>query len=148
MLITRIKKDMFDARKKRETDKVILLSTLYSEASMIGKTVANRESTDVEVVQVVKKFIKGIDETLSRSASEMGLSSTRTKLIKEKELIEVYLPQQLSDDELKNEITKIFNEFEIRDIRKMGSVMKTLKERFDGQYDGKEASEIIKRRLS
>lgn len=148
MLLDQIKKDSLVARKARETDKATLLSTLYSEASMVGKNDGNRESTDAEVVQVVKKFIKGIDEILTRSASELGLSSTRAKAIKEKEILETYLPQQLSEEELAIQIDAIIVKQHINEIKKMGLVMKTLKERFDGQYDGKVASEIIKGRLS
>jgi len=45
MLINKIKSDSLEARKARQTDTATLLTTLYSEASMIGKNLGNREST-------------------------------------------------------------------------------------------------------
>ena len=54
MLINQIKSDALIARKARKIDTATLLTTLYSEASMIGKNLGNRESTDQEVLQVIE----------------------------------------------------------------------------------------------
>ena len=50
MLINQIKSDALEARKARQTNTATLLTTLYSEASMVGKNDGNRESTDAEVL--------------------------------------------------------------------------------------------------
>jgi len=62
MLINKIKSDALEARKARKTNTATLLTTLYFEASMVGKNLENRESTDQEVLQVIEKFIKGANE--------------------------------------------------------------------------------------
>lgn len=58
-----------------------------------------------------------------------------------------YLPKQLELDSLKGEIFKILVEIGDQSPKAMGAVMKLLKERFDGQYDNKIASTLIKSML-
>ena len=65
MLLETINQDRNEARKMKYTATATLLTTLYSEAQMVGKNDGNRETTDAEVVAVIKKFVKNIDETLS-----------------------------------------------------------------------------------
>ena len=68
-MLEQIKGAMFSARKAR-TDKVLsdLLTTLYSEAAMVGKTKRNGESTDEEVLAVVKKFKEGVIQVIQNAA--------------------------------------------------------------------------------
>ena len=155
MLIDQIKEDSLVARKARETDKASLLTTLYSEALSIGKDDGNRITTDIKVVERVKKFIKDINENLERLSKEeenntnsFGLAVAGKKFESEKEWLSKYLPEQLSEEKLKIEIHSIMVDQDITDIKKMGLVMKTLKEKFEGQFDGKLASEIVRETLA
>ena len=144
MLLRQIKLDSLKARKARKTDKATLLTTLYSEAFMVGKN-NNRESTDVEVVQIVKKFIKGIQETISQS----GISADKIfEMEKELTVLIKYLPKQLSEEELAVEISTILVDNDITDMKGMGTVMKTLKEKFEGQFDGGLASKLVRELLA
>ena len=84
---------------------------------------------------MIKKFIKNLDETI---LANLKLPNTNTALLdREKEILEVYLPKQLSKEEL-TEIIKSLN------TKNMGDIMKNLKENHAGLYDGKMASEIVK----
>lgn len=67
-LIQQIKDKQIAARKSGDS-LASLYTTLLGEASIIGKNAGNRETTDVEVVAVVKKFIKNIDETVQALTS-------------------------------------------------------------------------------
>lgn len=155
MLLEQLKKDWFDARKARESDKALLLSTLYSECQMIGKDDGNRLTTDAEVVARVKKFIKGIDENIERlgkeevnSSNSFALAGAITKFQTEKEWISVYLPKQMTEEELKIAISTIMVEQDITSVKAMGMVMKTLNAQYNGQFDGKMASGMIRELLS
>jgi hypothetical protein len=59
-LIQTIKADQVQARKARSASASIL-TTLIGEAEMIGKNAGDRESTDEEVIAIIKKFIKNLD---------------------------------------------------------------------------------------
>lgn len=145
-LLTQIKQDQLQARKDKDQVKVGILTTLVSEAAMIGKNDGNRESTDAEVIATIKKFIKNTDETISLLEKEHG--DLVAKPLREREILMSYLPHQLTDEELLISIDEIITELQIDSLKGMGLVMKTLKERYEGQFDGKTASALVKERLS
>lgn len=130
-LINQIKTQQLEAR-KNSSESASLLTTLLSEAVNIGKNNGNRETTDAEVVAVVKKFIKNIDETVNALTAR---NQDATKFLNEKAVLETFLPNQLTEIEL-TEIAKTKNS--------MPDFMKFLKENHNGQYDGKLASTVAK----
>ena len=58
------------------------------------------------------------------------------------EVIERYLPKQLSEDEVRDAIAGIIEELGLSSKKELGQVMKQLKARYPGQVDGKQASSI------
>lgn len=112
------------------------LTTLISEASRPGLDDGKRESTDAEVISVIKKTISGIKERLDIQYDEM--------LHTEMCYLSAYLPDVLSDDDLE----MVINDFidETLDVN-IGKVMRFLKETYPGQYDGKRASELTRNLL-
>ena len=132
-LMNKIKTNQIAARKagalqEREAS---LLTTLLGEAAMVGKN-ANRETTDQEVVAVVKKFVKNIDETITALTTR---NQDASAFMVERRILEQFLPTQLSGEDL----GKI-----ALDFTSMPEYMKHLKENYAGQYDGKVASTIAK----
>ena len=141
-IISDIKAASLTARKARETNKATSLITLFSEASMIGKNDGNRETSDPETISVIKKFIKNIDETLSRI--DQG-SQAAEALVSEKNLISTFLPKQLNEVEIKDILTEILNTNGFDSAQKpMGEMLKILKLKHEGQYDGALAAKIAK----
>lgn len=130
-LIEQIKNQQLIAR-KNGSEEASLLTTLLSEAVNIGKNNGNRETTDAEVVSVVKKFIKNIEETVAALTTR---NQDATKFLNEKAVLETFLPKQLTETELL-EIAKTKSS--------MPEFMKHLKDNFNGQYDGKLASTVAK----
>jgi uncharacterized protein YqeY len=129
-LMEQIKTEQIAARKAGDS-KASLLTTLLGEAAMVGKN-AGRETTDQEVVAVVKKFIKNIDETI---AALQARNQLYVEFVVEREVLEKYLPQQLNESTL----------FAVaKNQPNMPAFMKYLKENFPGQYDGKLASTVAK----
>jgi uncharacterized protein YqeY len=138
--LLKIKADQLAARKAKNTVATNVLTTLIGEAVAIGKN-ENRETTDAEIVATVKKFIKNIDEVLKVIDSE---STGYHNAVTEKAILADYLPHQLSSLELSSVIGGIIAEIEASGPKDMGRVMKVLKLRYDGQYDGGVASGLIK----
>lgn len=128
-IVNNIKADLFSARKARDSVTVISLSTLLGEVVKVGKDSGNRETTDQEAIAVVKKFVEGLNDVISRTASSEALI--------ERELIEKYIPSQLTRDEIYSILCSETG-------KSLGEMMKVLKERYAGRYDGKLASEIAK----
>ncbi len=135
-LLNKIKEQQLNSRKNGEKEAAMLLTTLLGEASSVGKNAGNRETTDAETVAVIKKFIKNIDETISALSQH---NQDFSKFSNEKQILEAFLPKQLSEYELNN-IAKT--------QKSMPEFMKYLKENFSGQYDGKLASSVAKKVFS
>lgn len=138
-LLARIKEDALTARKARDAVASSLLITLGSEASMAGVNDGKRESTDTEVLATVRKFLKGNAELLAvRGEDEVAL--------REKAILEGYLPKQMSEDELRAAILAIASELGIESItgKDTGAIMKALTAKHAGQYAGGQASALVK----
>jgi uncharacterized protein YqeY len=138
-LLARIKADALTARKSRDAIASSLLITLGSEASMTGVNDGKRESTDAEVLATVRKFLKGNTELLAvRGDDEVAL--------REKTILEGYLPKQMTEDELRAAITVITQELGITTItgKDTGAIMKALTVKHAGQYAGAQASALVK----
>jgi uncharacterized protein YqeY len=129
-LMEQIKAKQIAARKSGSAD-ASLLTTLLGEAAMVGKN-AGRETTDQEVVAVVKKFVKNIDETITALTSR---NQDAGAFLAERGVLEQFLPRQLSEEDLINIAQALPN---------MPVFMKHLKENFAGQYDGKLAATVAK----
>lgn len=142
MLIEKIRADLLVARKARETVTANSLTALVGEAVMVGKNAGNRESTDEEVIATVRKFLKNLEETKRNLVAHGKDTAVCEEEIK---ILGQYLPQQMSADDLKSAITAIVAETAGAN---MGVVMKVLKERYAGLYDGKLASEVVKQVLA
>ena len=143
-LLEQIKKDQFEARKNKESLKATLLTTLFSEASMKGKN-AGRDTTDEETVQVIQKFLKGINETigyLEKGGSESD--EALATVVAEKAILEAYLPKMVSADELEQVVGGLV----ASGLNNMGAVMKALKEKFGSSLDGKLASKVVSAALA
>jgi hypothetical protein len=142
-LLAHIKAQNIAARKARLSAVSNLLTTLIGEAEMVGKN-AGREVSDAEVLAVIRKFIKNINETISI----LGDNDLRTTIaLAERQTLETFLPQQLTTAQLEQIISSIRVEISAGP-KDMGRVLALLKSRFDGQYDGKTASMIAKVMLS
>lgn len=137
-LLQTIKTDLISARKSKDTITTNVLTTLIGEAEAIGKNNGNRETTDAEVIALVKKFTNNIMETLKVLDSN---DSRVIVLVSEKKILKQYLPQQLTVDELTAIIQSIVTELNASK-KDMGKVLGKLKQQYAGQYDGALAATI------
>lgn len=142
-LLENIRQKSIEARKAKDAAAASLLVTLLSEAAMVGKN-ANRETTDAETMAIVKKFIKNNDETIGRISDPTAIAA----LTAENAIMQQFLPTQLSGDELSSIVSGLIAETGSSTAKDMGRVMKLLKERHDGSYDSKIASDLIKSQLN
>lgn len=123
----KIKLDMVTAMKNKDEDVKSLLRVVMGELNQIGKDV----SDDV-VVGVIKK--------MKQNAIEM-------KNDREVEILDSYLPTMLESKQLETLIKGIINKNNFEGMKDMGKVMGILKLEYNGSYDGKMASEIVKNNL-
>lgn len=143
-ILQQIRADKLAARKSGDSLRSSLLTTLDAEASKVGKDKENRESTDEEVVQVIRKFLKGLEET-SEALRKAGRPTEQQD--SEKTILTGYLPKQLSTEELSAVIDEFVAQLPEKKPDQLGKIMASLKAEYPGLYDGKLASELIKKVL-
>ena len=138
-LAEKIKKDQFESRKNKDAVKASLLTTLYSEVSMKGKN-AGRETSDDEAIQVIQKFLKGVNETIGYLEKDLNKNEALEVAKVEKNILEGYLPKMASIEDIRAEISSLKS----NGITNLGAIMKGLKDKFGSSLDGKLASQLAK----
>ncbi|MBZ7938261.1 GatB/YqeY domain-containing protein [Campylobacter sp. W0014] len=63
-------------------------------------------------------------------------------------ILEIYLPKQLSDEELKSALKKIIEKLGVSSLKEQGLVMKEAKEEFGARVDGKRLNTILREILN
>ena len=137
MLIEKIRNDMHDAKRSKDVLRSNLLSTLYAEMFTLSKS--GKELTEEDSIKIVKKFIKNTDETLALDIPE----TARSKYMTEKQILEGYLPQQMTVDEIEKTVSQLIGEGKV-----MKDIMAFFKEKYTGKYDGKTVSEMVRAKQS
>jgi uncharacterized protein YqeY len=143
-ILEQIKSAQLNARRVRDHEATSLLTTLLGDAAMVGKNNGNRDSTDSEVIAVIKKFINNAEETLKLISDEHQINKYRAEIA----ILKKFLPTQLDETELSNVISALIVENNFTNIKDMGKLMKVLKEKHDGTYNGSVASELVKQKLA
>lgn len=142
MILEKIKKQQLQARKEKSPI-VGALTALMSEVAIVGKNNGNRETTDEEAVKVIKKFIKGINETI-----DLIKDPEKLKLLKmELEIYNSFLPQIMNEIETRAAVEKIINALPEKSPKAMGQVMGTISKEYGTLIDRGLASQIVKEML-
>lgn len=102
---------------------------------------------DAAIVQVMSTLIKQRRDSVEQyqAANRADLADKEQKEI---EILQRYLPQQLSADELRTEVQNAISESGAKSAKDMGAVMKVLMPRVQGKAEGKAVSEEVKTQLS
>ena len=105
------------------------------------------ELNDSQVLAVIQKMIKQRKDSISQF-SDAG----RTDLVEVEEselvIINNYMPEQLSDDEVDAAVTKAIADSGADSMKDMGKLMGILKVQLDGKADMGNVSQLIKAKLS
>ena len=149
MLYDKISKDMVEAMKNKDKDKLSTLRLLKSaiDLYLINNKMERHDASDEVVIDVVSKQVKTHKESI-----EEFKKGNRQDLVdglnKEIELLSKYLPEQLSEDEIRNEIDKVFDKVKPTSQKDMGLIMKELTPIFRGKADMKLVNTIVREKLN
>lgn len=145
-MYNKIKDDIVKAMKEKNT---ITLQTLRSVKGEIDLIHINSkvDITDELVLDVLTHQIK----TRNESINEFQKGNRHDLIDKtnlEIEILKVYLPKQLTKEEVLDLVESVFQKVNPTSSKDMGLVMKEITPLVKGKYDMKELSIIIKERLS
>ncbi len=144
-LRTQINDDMKTAMRAREASRLSAIRLLL--AAIKQREVDERkELDDNDIVGVVEKMIKQRRESISQYEK-----ASRTDLVEaekfELEVLQAYMPQQLSDAEIETAVSVALAESGAQGMRDMGKVMAILKPQLSGRADMSAVSSMVKSRL-
>jgi len=147
MLKDQIKEDLIIAMKGGDDFSVVVLRGV--NAALHNKSIEKRgkgedeELSDDEVLDVLNKEVKKRKEAVVLY-KEGGREELADKEQKELVLLQKYLPEQMSREEVEKKIEEILAGLETKDF---GAAMKAVMAELKGKADGKEVAEIIKEKL-
>lgn len=144
----KLQADLVFAMKNRQENSVAALRSLKT-AIMEVKTAPNgkKDLEDNDIVGIIQKLVKQRKESMD-IYSAAGRHELADKEQQEMFVLMNYLPKMLSEDELSAAVSAVIAEVGATEMKQMGLVMKSLKEKYPNQYDGGVASKIIKGILS
>lgn len=138
MIYEQIKKDNIQAMK----DKNVVARSLYSvvmnkiKLEEINKRAKGEELTDADVVNILQKNIKELEEEKVNFA-KVGNTAQVETIEKQIKIVETYLPQMMSEEEIKEVILAL-------DDKSVPHVMKHFKANYNGKCEMRKVQEVLK----
>jgi hypothetical protein len=141
MLKDVLNKDLKKYMKEKNTLALNAVRSIISEIK--NKEVEKAaELTEEEIVQLIRKQIKMREDSIEQF-ERADRNDLAEKERKEAEILQGYLPEQLSDEELRKIIEEAINEVNATSKKDFGKVMKLVIQKVQGKADGKKVSEIL-----
>jgi len=142
----RLAEEMKDAMRSQDklrlsTIRMLLSAVKYKEIDL------GKKLTDEEVIETVTSSVKQ-----RRDSIEQFSKAGRTDLVEKEEaelkILQGFLPEQLSVEEVEAEIERTVAEAGASGLKDLGKVMKLLRPKVAGRADGKMVSDKVRERLS
>lgn len=150
MLYDTIMTDIKEAMKSYDKETLSTLRFLKSAIDLfkINNKMDRTESpNDDTVIEVVSKQVKTHKESIEEF-KKAGRNDLVENLLKEVQVLSKYLPEQLSEDEVRSKIDEVISSVKASSIKDMGKVMKELTPIFKGKADMKLVNTIVKEKLN
>ncbi len=140
-IIDHIDQDLKEALKGGNKQKVTVLRGLKSDIKY-RQIEIREELTDEQVTDVLASSAKKRRESIEQYAAA-GRQDLVDKEKFELDVIQGYLPEQLSEDELRTLVTEAVDESGAASPKDMGKVMKILMPKIKGKADGKVVNKLV-----
>jgi uncharacterized protein len=147
-LSQRIDSDLKGAMRAKDTAKLGVLRMLKSalKYAAIAKSGAEADLNDAEVAQVIRKQAKQRQDSIE-SFEKGGRSELAEKERQELSILNAYLPQAMSPEEVSRIVRETIDEVGATSKAQMGAVMKALQAKLAGRVDGKTLSAEVQKQL-
>ena len=146
-MLEKITKDIVDAMKNKDTLKLQTLRMLKGSIDLERINKKLDKVSDDDIVVIIGKQIKTRKESITEfeKGNRQDLIDKTNDEIK---ILEEYMPEQLSEEEINNIIDEIIANVNATSIKDMGSVMKEASAKLKGKADMSLVSQIIKNKLN
>jgi len=145
MLKNQIKEDLKIAMKTGDEIAKNTLRSILSEFTNFlvanGKTPQDEISNE-EGISVIKRLKKQREDSIQKYL-DGGREDLAEQEKKEKEILEKYLPEMMSQDKIKEIAEKLKDELKIEDKSKMGILIGKVMQETKGEADGKDVKKVV-----
>lgn len=132
-------KDVLTLQALRAVKSAILLA--------LTETGAKEEISEIEEIKILQKLVKQRKDSASIYA-EQGRADLADPEMAEAAVIEQFLPEQLSEEEVAKVVDEVIDQTGASSMKDMGEVMGIVNGKLVGKADGKTISGVVKQRLS
>lgn len=144
-----LKEDLKTAMRAKEIvkrDAIRSINTMIKQIE-VDKGLRDGEGlSDEEIISLIQKGVKTRNESIVQY-KEAGRDDLIEKEQEQIDIFSLYLPKQLSDEELEAEVKAIIDEVGATSMKDMGKIMGPAKAKFGGSADGKRINEVVKKLL-
>ena len=144
---SRLDKNLKEAIRSQEKQRLATLRLINAAIKDRDIAVRSEENTegvsDSEIILILSNMVKQRKQSIVQY-EEGGRIELAERERQEIKIIEEFLPNQLNEQEIKEEVSKIIESKDQLNIKDIGKVMGELKTRFSGRMDFGKASEIVK----
>lgn len=141
-----IPEDLKNALRNKNTFELSVLRML--QAALINKEIDKRKEalTDEDVISVVGTEIKKRRDA-AREFEKVNRPDAANQEKAEIEILMKYMPQQMSEDEIRDAVIKAVEDTQAESMQDIGKVMKVLMPQVKGKADGSIVNKIVKEAL-
>lgn len=144
-LSERINNDLKEAMKSKDSFRLSVIR-MVKGAMQLAKPNPREELTDDDVITVISKQIKMRNDSI-KEFEAAGRSDLVEQNKKEIEILNAYMPKQLSEEELTEIIDKVFEEVKPTSQKDIGLIMKNISPLVKGKADMSLVNKLVKERL-
>ena len=141
-----ILEDLKTAMKNQDKETLAVIR-MVKGAMQMEELNLKHELSDDEVIGVIAKQIKTRKESIAEF-EKGNREDLIEKTQKEIDILEKYLPEQLSESEVLGIISAAFDEVKPESMRDMGKLMGVITPKVKGRYDMSEISKIVREKLN
>ena len=140
-------KDAMRAKDQRRVGTLRLILAGLKDRDIEARGAGREKSTDDEILGLLQKMIKQRNDSIEQF-DKAGRTDLSTQEREEKAIIEAYLPQQMSADEVRAAAKAAVAAVGAASVKDMGKVMTELKGKYAGRMDFSKANAVVKELLT
>ena len=145
-LLERLNSDIKQAMKNKEKDKLVVIRMI--KAAIQNETIKlGRDLSEEDELSVLSREVKQRKDSL-HEFEKAGREDLVDKVRAELKHVEIYMPEQLSEEELAEIVQQTVSEVGATSKKEMGKVMAALMPKVKGKADGSLVNKLVQQHLS
>jgi uncharacterized protein YqeY len=141
----KIQKELIDAVKAKDKTRISTLRMLLSNLKN-AELEEREELTEEQEMAILASYARRCKDSIDEFRKG-GREDLVAKETAELEIVMTYLPEQLSDEQVKQEAKKVIEELGAAGPQDMGKVMSEMMKRFKGKVEGRVVSRLVSEML-